>query len=311
MLSRNYYKCVISVIENVPIFLTSNVINLSILSSVMQDNIKNVWKELENLKGIKAQKRKEQNSTDNEDIRMQELRKEKQSIMEYLKINKCFINVFDDIKKSYDKMGYIVYHNTLNSAWYGSGTARKRAIIVAVRNDIQKKYSFPLITHFEHNSEKPSNINIIQNSKHFKTVGECLSEIPQNKDDIDNHPMKHNELTVKRFSYIPEGKSIQTVMNKLPKELHISKFYSRGCTMRLDRSKVSPTLVPGHSNFPVHPIEDRSISVREAATITGFPLDYKFFGSHTSRCEQVGNAVPIKLSEAIAQSLIPILKSGD
>ena len=72
--------------------------------------------------------------------------------------------------------------------------------------------------------------------------------------------------------------------------------------MRLAGNKLSPTLVPGHSNFPVHPIEHRSISVREAATITGFPVDYKFIGSHTKRCEHVGNAVPPPLAKAIAES---------
>ena len=72
--------------------------------------------------------------------------------------------------------------------------------------------------------------------------------------------------------------------------------------MRLDGNKCSPTLVPGHSNFPVHPVEHRSITVREAAAITGFPIDYKFFGSHSKRCEHVGNAVPPALARALAQS---------
>lgn len=77
--------------------------------------------------------------------------------------------------------------------------------------------------------------------------------------------------------------------------------------MRLDGNSPSPTLVPGHSNFPVHPKEHRSITVREAATITGFPNDYKFFGSHTKRCEEVGNAVPPPLSSAVAKSVKNVL----
>ena len=71
--------------------------------------------------------------------------------------------------------------------------------------------------------------------------------------------------------------------------------------MRLDMKTLSPTLVPWHSNFPVHPLEHRSITVREAAVITGFTIDYKFFGSHSKRCEHVGNAVPPALAEAIAK----------
>lgn len=298
----------VSIIENVPAFLTANIINTKKLSNKVKDNIQAVWKELENIKGIKAQKRKEQKTTFNEDARMIELRLEKQKIMEYLKTNNISVSVFSDIKKYYEEYGYTVYHSILNSAWYGSGTARKRAIIVAIRNDINKKYYFPVITHLDNVNEKPIDTQIINNPKPFKTVGECLAEIPEDINDLDNHPMKHTELTKKRFAYIPEGKSIQTVMDQLPKEMKISKFYSRGCTMRLARNKVSPTLVPGHSNFPVHPTEHRSITVKEAAVITGFPLNYKFFGSHTSRCEQVGNAVPINLSKAIAKSILDILK---
>jgi DNA (cytosine-5)-methyltransferase 1 len=72
--------------------------------------------------------------------------------------------------------------------------------------------------------------------------------------------------------------------------------------------KLSPTLVPGHSNFPVHPKEHRSITVREAAVITGFPMDYKFFGNHSKRCEHVGNAVPPPLAEAIASECVALLQ---
>lgn len=298
----------ISIIENVPIFLTSNVIDTERLPEDMKKHIQTTWQELENLKGIKAQKRKTNQSVELEDKKAKQLRLDKKEIMANLKKQHLLVNVFDNIKDKYKELGYTVYCNILNSAWYGSGTARKRAIIVAVRNDIPKQYIFPKITHFEGTREQFLKIPIEITVQPYKTTGQCLAEVPQNSDDIDNRAMAHNKLTKKRFSYIPEGKSIQTVIDTLPEEMKISKFYSRGCTMRLDRNKVSPTLVPGHSNFPVHPIYNRSITVREAATITGFPIDYKFFGSHTSRCEQVGNAVPIKLSEAIAESILKFLK---
>lgn len=78
--------------------------------------------------------------------------------------------------------------------------------------------------------------------------------------------------------------------------------------MRLDRNKPAPTLVPGHSNFPVHPTEHRSITVREAACLMGFPKNYKFIGSHTTRCEQVGQAVVVEMAEALAKVTSKFLK---
>ncbi|GAA8693034.1 hypothetical protein HpBT344_01050 [Helicobacter pylori] len=104
-----------------------------------------------------------------------------------------------------------------------------------------------------------------------------------NSDDADNFPMQHNPKTIERFQYIQEGKNIQECIESLPKHLQISQFYSRGNTMRLKMDALSPTLVPWHSNFPLHPTEHRIITIREAATITGFPTSYKFFGSHAKR----------------------------
>ena len=87
----------------------------------------------------------------------------------------------------------------------------------------------------------------------------------------------------------------------------INKLYSKRNTQRLDRNKSVPPFVLGHHKFPVHPWEDRLLTVREAATITGFPLDYKFVGSHSSRCMQISNAVPVYLASAIAKSVTDLL----
>jgi len=293
----------VSVIENVPGLLNAKIVKHNICQD-LKEQINEVWKELENIKGIKAKKRKANLNTEKEEIKSKELRKRKKEILFHLEENNLFINVVEDIIKKYNDLGYRVDYRILNSSWYGSYTARDRLVIVAVRNDIEKEYIFPKITHFKKDIKVKNVIPIDTKYKKLNTVGKALSLINYNQDDdIDNLPMQHTDKTKRRFSYIPEGGNIQDVIDTLPEELKISKFYSRGCTMRLSRNKPSPTLVPGHSNFPVHPIEDRSITVREAATITGFPLDYKFFGSHSSRCEQVGNAVPVHLSNAIAKSV--------
>src|SRR5690606_27946388 len=54
----------------------------------------------------------------------------------------------------------------------------------------------------------------------------------------------------------------------------------------------------------LHPTEHRAITHFEAALIQGFPEDYKWFGSKTSIGRQIGNAVPIPLAKAIAESLL-------
>lgn len=276
----------ISIIENVPAIL-----NTEILKNTTPTNIKNevtnLWKSIENYKGRKANARKN-NEIDEKLIREgKKLREKKEELINYLRENNYLVSVKNDIENIYKKLGYNVYIDVLNSAWYGACTKRERAIIVAVRTDINKPFHYPK--------------KIYPDESKYRTVGDALLSIKHDLNDVDDIPMNHSKKTIERFKYVKEGENLAKKIDELPEELKISKFYSRGSTMRLDSKKCAPTLVPGHSNFPIHPKLNRVITVREAAAITGFPNDYKFFGSHTKRCEEVGNAVPPALSYAIAK----------
>ena len=100
--------------------------------------------------------------------------------------------------------------------------------------------------------------------------------------------MSHKSSTIEKF------KNISSNMKSS------DSYFSRGTSSRLSMDKSAPTLVPGHSSFQIHPFEHRSITVREGAIITGFDKNFKFYGSHTSRCMQIGNAVPINMAYNIA-----------
>jgi DNA (cytosine-5)-methyltransferase 1 len=49
-----------------------------------------------------------------------------------------------------------------------------------------------------------------------------------------------------------------------------------------------------------HPEQNRTISIREAARLQGFPDRFIFHGDRSSQYDQVGNAVPVQLAQAIA-----------
>ena len=292
----------ISIIENVPAMRTSLILKSGIEKEKLKE-ISYIWKQLDIFKGLKAKLTKEGKGFSKVELNNYNLIKSKKKKYEdFVKNNS--ISVIDDISEMLRRLGYKIYIENLNAAWFGSYTKRVRTFVVAVRKDIKKEFIFPTITNFDYKT-KLNGFNIVKDPKPFKTIKEAFKELDYKginspKNDLDKAPMNHNEKSVQRFKLIPKGKNIVDVMDKVPKDLKISKFYSRGCTMRLDDNSPSPTLVPGHSNFPVHPYEHRSISVREAAQITGFPSNYKFFGNHTKRCEQVGNAVPIPLAFALA-----------
>ena len=82
---------------------------------------------------------------------------------------------------------------------------------------------------------------------------------------------------------------------------------------RMEWLKPSPTMTTlcygyGNGRFG-HPEQDRAISLREAALLQTFPADYKFSGadhliSIKSAGRMIGNAVPVLLAKAIAESFI-------
>ena len=57
----------------------------------------------------------------------------------------------------------------------------------------------------------------------------------------------------------------------------------------------------------IHPTENRTLSVREAARIQSFPDDFKFVGNQQETYVQVGNAVPPLLGKAIGESIMKYL----
>tara|TARA_B110000967_G_C18844079_1_gene540996 strand:+ start:125 stop:1501 length:1377 start_codon:yes stop_codon:yes gene_type:complete len=291
----------ISIIENVKGFISMNLME----KEEHNEDIVNTYKELldtnKSLNGEKSSRRKANLTYEDISIKVKENDIKMKEIIKSIEIKQY--NVLDRIKQIYDELGYKVYIKVLNASDYGSYTKRERLIVVAIRKDIEKEYNFPIPTHSDTDINLP-NKNKLKDALDLLDIDNLNSL----ENDPDNHPMNHNAKTVDRFSRIPEGKSIKDVIDELPEELKISSFFSRGNTQRLDRNKCVPTLVPGHSNFPIHPWEHRSITVREAALITGFPNNFKFNGYHGSRCTQIGNAVPIHLADAVAKSILHILE---
>ena len=206
-------------------------------------------------------------------------------------LDKYMYSVVDDIFERYEELGYNVYSKILMCSNYGGYTNRRRLIIVAVRKDVTKEWNWPVITHSDEDETLP---NLLTVKDAFNLLD--YADVNSPTKDQDNVPMNHKESTVDKFKQISNEKKTEG-------------YSSRGSSNRLSYDKPAPTLVPGHSSFQIHPVEHRSITVREGAIITGFPRTYKFIGSHSDRCVQIGNAIPFHLGNALAKSCVELLSS--
>lgn len=189
-------------------------------------------------------------------------------------------------------------YKIINTADYGVPQIRKRFILIANRTD--NIIPWPKPKYYKDPKDW-------QNS--YRAINEVINDLACETTYCEKNshsPMSHSDIVKERFSYIEEGKKIN--VDILPEHLKYSrtgklfKSYSK-VFYRLNRHLPSPTIVPGHSAFPIHPWLDRQLTTREAARIQTFPDDIKFFGPKGEQCTQVGNAFPPMAAESIANAI--------
>jgi DNA (cytosine-5)-methyltransferase 1 len=191
----------------------------------------------------------------------------------------------DLIMKELENLGYNVDCRVLNSADYGVPQTRERVIFIG--NKFGLKNIFPKGTH---------------NPQNYVGVGTVLKDIKGS----NHEPRFLTGDTLKRVKLIKPGEN----WTSLPKDLQTKSRHS-GAFGRLDPDKPSRTLLTRADTptvgYVTHPTEHRTLTVRESARIQGFPDDFEFKGSKSSQYKQVGNAVPVGLSRALASEIKSLL----
>jgi DNA (cytosine-5)-methyltransferase 1 len=82
---------------------------------------------------------------------------------------------------------------------------------------------------------------------------------------------------------------------------------------RMAWNEPSPTITTQFYNYGTgrfgHPVQDRALTIREAAILQTFPSDYQFYSNEdeialTKLGTHIGNAVPVRLGEVIGKSIL-------
>lgn len=82
---------------------------------------------------------------------------------------------------------------------------------------------------------------------------------------------------------------------------------------RLDADTLSRTItahIAKDGYWYIHPEQNRTLTIREAARIQTFPDHFRFAGPPTAAFKQIGNAVPPRLARAIGTAVGDILVTG-
>ncbi|MDD5650442.1 MAG: DNA (cytosine-5-)-methyltransferase [Candidatus Nanoarchaeia archaeon] len=184
------------------------------------------------------------------------------------------LSLFKDnntIINNFNKIGYKVMYKVLNAKYFNTPQNRSRIIIIGVRNDINKKITFP------------------KGNKKIITLKEAFSTIENTEADL-------LEVNIEKYS--------------IYKRLCALK-YGEDYKERFNLKKCSPylpakTLVAMASNIGAASIchwDNRKFTVKEAIRIMGFPDDYYLGEDYKNKIERLGRAVPPLLMKAIAENI--------
>jgi DNA (cytosine-5)-methyltransferase 1 len=135
----------------------------------------------------------------------------------------------------------------------------------------------------------------------------------KNSDHVYNHfSARLAPINTERMKQIPQGGSWRDLptsllpagMTRARRSDH-TKRYGR---MHPDRQACTIlTKCDPHWGAYIHPDQDRTVTVREAARLKSFPDIFRFLGVRGEQYKQVGNAVPPILAKAVAETLLSLM----
>lgn len=242
--------------------------------------------------------------------------------------------IINQIIAAFKKIGYSVSPNlqkdaVVDASDFGVPQKRKRVIILGVHEKVFKEKSKDVINEFYQ--------KILPSYKVAKrmTVRDAIFDLPALYPNKDNNKKRSHEQAsgkpllnhVSRFHSLRDIK----IFKELTEDIRSGKMkygtvealkdlYYKTTGKKSNIHKYNVLREDNPSNtIPAHlykdglrhihpdPKQARSITVREAARLQSFDDDFEFLGSMGDQYKMIGNAVPPKLANAIAESLAKII----
>lgn len=224
------------------------------------------------------------------------------------------------IKSALKDLGYKVEEKVLKAEEFGVPQARRRVIFIGNRIDAPIRHPNP--THgdgllpFASIRDAIGDLPPLKNGESGERVnyekpaiGRFQKFVRGTQNSVANHNCpKLGKVNIERMAHILPGGSWRDIpfdllpagMKRAKRSDH-TKRYGRMIWDGLSCTILTKCDV--HWGAYIHPEQNRSISIREAARFQAFPDWFEFQGSRTDQYTQIGNAVPPLLGQAIGLSI--------
>ena len=204
-----------------------------------------------------------------------------------------FVNLLDTLNYEWDCQIVMAYH-------YGVPQRRRRLVLLASRLgpiEIPPPTTGP-------GTGRPE----------LPTVWEHISHLPKIKagethEIVDSHRAAQlSPQNLKRIESTPIGGDRRDWPEELFLPCHKQHSGHTDVYGRMLKNQPSAALTTrcislSNGRFG-HPVQNRAISVREAACIQTFPMDFSFRGTLNSMARQVGNAVPVAMAKVFGDHVV-------
>lgn len=240
--------------------------------------------------------------------------------------------ILDDIKTILDDK-YDVAYTLLNAKNFGVPQNRERLIIIGnrinvhsqeiIENILERSKTMPKFTLEEAIGDLPElKPNRIKNNNKEENVDVGFYKIPyaykktsfyifingdSNIEYLYNHKNRYNnDRDIEIFKRLPQGANSlhPSISDIMPYKSRNSVFKDKYYKLKSnDICKTITSHMKYDCNMYIHPTQSRGLSPREAARIQTFPDNFIFCGPQNSWYKQIGNAVPVKLAQVIAEEV--------
>jgi DNA (cytosine-5)-methyltransferase 1 len=219
-------------------------------------------------------------------------------------------------KGSHDGLWYRVVFGLFNASDYGVPQRRERVIIVGFRSDLHLDWSFPQPTHSQDSLLWQQWISgeyweryQISRLQRPKAVAKLQLRIERLASGL-LPPTEKPWLTVRDAIHDLPNPEAWGYLGTIPNHKHNpgARVYMGHTGSPIDEPaktlKAGDHGVPGGENMLALPGgRVRYFTVRESARLQTFPDNYIFEGSWTESMRQLGNAVPVKLANIMAEAI--------